>query len=93
MSGDPRFQTDIAIFHATRSLEGSARWRLAQSDDNLSLAGLLYAFRCALGLTLTPDDAPKLTVLLTRANSDAYFGDQRDQDPIPTQASVPGRRR
>jgi acid phosphatase (class A) len=72
MSGDPRFQTDIAIFHATRSLEGSARWRLAQSDDNLSLAGLLYAFRCALNLTLTPDDAPKLTVLLTRANSDAY---------------------
>src|SRR3984957_18077903 len=72
MSGDPRFQTDMAIFHATRSLEGSARWRLARSDDSLSLAGLLYAFRCALGLTLTPDDAPKLTVLLTRANSDAY---------------------
>jgi hypothetical protein len=69
MSGDPHFQTDMAIFHATRSLEGSVRWTLAQSDDNLSLAGLLHAFRCALGLTLTPDDAPKLIVLLTRANS------------------------
>jgi acid phosphatase (class A) len=72
MAGDPRFQTDMAIFHATRSLEGSARWALAQSDDNLSLAGLLHAFRCALGLTLSPSDAPKLAALLTRANSDAY---------------------
>jgi acid phosphatase (class A) len=72
MTGDPRFQADMAIFHATRSLEGSARWALAQSDDNLSLTGLLHAFRCALGLTLTPDDAPKLTALLTRADSDAY---------------------
>jgi acid phosphatase (class A) len=74
ISGDPRFQTDMAIFHATRSLEGSARWTLAQADDNLSLAGLLSAFRCALGFSLTPGDAPKLTVLLTRANSDAYSG-------------------
>jgi acid phosphatase (class A) len=28
-------------------------------------------FRCALGLTLTPADAPKLTALLARANADA----------------------
>jgi acid phosphatase (class A) len=72
MTGDPRFQADMAIFHATRSLEGSERWALAQSDDNLSLAGLLHAFHCTLGLTLTPNDAPKLTALLTRVNSDAY---------------------
>jgi acid phosphatase (class A) len=70
-SGDARYQADLAIFHATRALEGSARWILAQSDDNLSMAGLLHAFRCALGLTLIPADAPKLTVLLARASSDA----------------------
>jgi acid phosphatase (class A) len=70
-SGDARYQADMAIFHATRSLEGSARWILAQSDDNLSMTGLLHAFRCALGLTLTPVDAPELTVLLARANADA----------------------
>jgi len=68
---DARYREDMAIFRATRSLEGSARWTLAQSDDNLSIAGLLQAFRCALGLTLTPDDAPKLTALITRANADA----------------------
>jgi acid phosphatase (class A) len=70
-TGDARYQADMAIFHATRSLEGSARWALAQSDDNLSMAGLLHAFRCALGLTLTPANAPKLTALLARANADA----------------------
>jgi acid phosphatase (class A) len=69
-TGDARYQADIAIFHATRSFEGSPRWTLAQSDDNLSIAGLLHAFRCALGLTLTPDDVPKLTALIARASSD-----------------------
>jgi acid phosphatase (class A) len=62
----------MAIFHATRALEGSARWTLAQSDDNLSIAGLLHAFRCALGLALTPENAPKLVALIARSNSDAY---------------------
>src|ERR1700761_2600446 len=70
-SGDPRYDADMAIFRQTRSLEGSARWKLAQSDDDLSITGLLHAFRCALGLELTPERAPKLVNLLSRANSDA----------------------
>jgi acid phosphatase (class A) len=70
-TGDARYQEDMAIFRATRSFEGTARWTLAQSDDNLSIAGLLHAFRCVLGLTLTPENAPKLVALITRANSDA----------------------
>jgi acid phosphatase (class A) len=70
-TGDARYQADMAIFSDTRSLKGSARWTLAQSDDNLSTIGLLRAFRCALGLTLTPDNAPALTAILQRANTDA----------------------
>ncbi len=72
VTGDARYQADMSIFRATRSFQGSPRWTLAQSDDNLSIAGLLHAFRCALGLTLTPENAPKLVALLSRANSDAY---------------------
>lgn len=72
ITGDARYQADMSIFRATRSFQGSPRWALAQSDDNLSIAGLLLAFRCALGLTLTPENAPKLVALITRANSDAY---------------------
>jgi acid phosphatase (class A) len=70
-TGDARYQADMAIFRTTRSLEGSSRWTLAQSDDDLSIVGLLHAFRCALGLSLTPSQAPKLMVLIARANSDA----------------------
>lgn len=70
-TGDARYQADMAIFHETRSLKGTPRWTLAQSDDNLSMAGLLHAFRCALGLDLTPDKVPALTALMNRAASDA----------------------
>jgi len=70
-SGDPRYQADMSIFHETRSLEGSARWKLAQSDNDLSIAGQLRAFRCALRMDLTPENAPKLAHLLSRADSDA----------------------
>jgi len=71
-AGDPRFQADMAIFRATRKLEGSPRWKLAQKDDNLSLASLMGAFACSLGVSLTPENAPKVAVLLNRANEDAY---------------------
>jgi len=70
-TGDARFEADMAIFRKTRSLEGSGRWALAQSDDNLSVAGLLHAFSCSLGLALTPENAPKLAALIRRANADA----------------------
>jgi len=61
----------MAIFRETRSLEGTARWTMAQSDDNLSMEGLLHAFRCALGMSITPDQVPALAALIRRANSDA----------------------
>jgi acid phosphatase (class A) len=69
--GDTRFTADMAIFHATRSLEGSSRWVLALSDDNVSLSGLYKAFSCALGTILSPENAPKTSALITRANTDA----------------------
>ena len=70
-TGDPRYQADMSIFQETRSLKGSARWKLAQSDNDLSIAGRLHALRCALGMDLTPGNAPKLAHLLARADSDA----------------------
>lgn len=64
--GDARFQADMAIFHATRSLEGSPRWALAQTDNNLSMNGLFKAFSCSLGVTLTRENAPKVSALITQ---------------------------
>ena len=70
-TGDSRFTADMAVYSATRALEGSPRWAIAQSDDELGATGLFKAFRCALGVTLTGDHAPLVTSLLTRATADA----------------------
>lgn len=70
-TGDVRFEADMAIYRATRSLEGSPRWAMALSDDQVSQAGIFKAFSCALGVTLTRENAPKTSALITRANADA----------------------
>lgn len=85
-TGDARFTADMRIFHATRSLQGTPRWQIAQADDELSIPALMKTFRCALGVELTPANAPLVTTLLTRANADssraantlkAFYGHKR----------------
>jgi acid phosphatase (class A) len=68
---DSRFAADIAIYRATRSLEGSPRWAMALSDDDVSTAGLLKAMRCALGVEVTRENAPLVATIVARANVDA----------------------
>lgn len=70
-ANDSRFTADMAIYQATRALEGTPRWALAQSDDDVTTAGQFRAFRCALGATVTADNAPLLTTLVARANADS----------------------
>ena len=69
-AGDARFSADMAIFRATRALEGTPRWAMALSDDNVSTNGILGAFSCALGVQTTTDTLPRLRALLGRANVD-----------------------
>ncbi|SER88506.1 acid phosphatase [Sphingobium sp. YR768] len=68
--GDPRFDTDRKIFRATRKLEGTPRWTLATNDVDYSVPALLHDYSCAVGATLTPDNAPRLVAVLERAGSD-----------------------
>jgi acid phosphatase (class A) len=68
---DPRTLADMAIYRATRALEGTPRWTLAQSDDSVGLPGLLNAYSCSLGVTLTRENAPQVSALLSKANADA----------------------
>lgn len=68
---DPRFTADMAVYTATRSLQGSPRWAIAQSDDEVTIAGLLKAFRCALNVNLTRDTAPRVTSLVIRSTADS----------------------
>lgn len=68
--GDPRDQTDREIFRATRSLVGTPRWQLATADVDYSAPALMHDFSCAVGVALTPQDAPRLLAVVQRAGAD-----------------------
>jgi membrane-associated phospholipid phosphatase len=65
--GSPRAVADAAIFDQSRSLKDSPRWKLATSDVDGSV---FDHFADALGVRLTPAQAPILAALLDRAGGD-----------------------
>lgn len=69
-AGDPRYESDRRIFRATRRLAGTARWAMAVNDADESVPSMVRDFSCALGVTLTPRNAPKLAALVVRAGHD-----------------------
>jgi acid phosphatase (class A) len=70
VKGDARYAADRAIFKTTRAWIGTPRWDLATADVQGKPADMLRNFSCAAGVTLTPDDAPKLVALVIRAGKD-----------------------
>lgn len=68
--GDPRYETDRRIFRATRALIGTPRWALASDDAKLDTASMLRDFSCAVGVTITPEAAPRLVRVIERASAD-----------------------
>jgi len=71
VEGDSRDAADLTVFRATRRLEGSARWTMAQRDNALGTPALLQAFSCALDAVIAPAEAPALVRLLAQAGVDA----------------------
>ena len=67
---DARDIADRSIFRSTRSLQGSARWSIAQSDDNVTNAGLMKAFRCTIGVELNNQNAPRTMSFVSRVFAD-----------------------
>lgn len=63
---------DMALYRATRALEGGARWQLAAHDADIAQRDLLRDFQCALGVDLGSVQAPAVTRLLTRASADLF---------------------
>jgi acid phosphatase (class A) len=72
-TGSQREAQDQALFKASRALEGSDRWKLAQDDVPTAPGAMLTSFQCAAGLALTPQSAPKLTAMLSRIGMDSAF--------------------
>lgn len=69
--GDVRYEADRKIFLATRSLEGSARWHMADDDAKLAPADVLRHFSCALDAELEPAQIPRTMRLVQRSVRDA----------------------
>jgi acid phosphatase (class A) len=68
--GDPRYETDRQIFKATRVLLKTPRGALATSDVVTSPAALMRDFSCAVGVSLTPQNAPAVLRVVARAGID-----------------------
>jgi acid phosphatase (class A) len=68
--GDPRYDTDRQIFRDTRVLLNSARGALATSDVDSSQPALMRDFSCSVGVSLTPQTAPAILHLVSRAGAD-----------------------
>jgi len=70
VEGSDRYELDRRIFRNTRALQNTTRWDMAVNDVQLDAAHMMADFSCAAGIGLTPEDAPRLTRLLTKASSD-----------------------
>lgn len=68
--GDPRYDADRQIFRQTRALVGTPRWEMATNDVRTGQADLMRDFSCALGVNLTPQNAPRVEALVARARID-----------------------
>lgn len=66
--GTIRYQADRAAFLASRSLKDSPRWSLATADADE--AAIVKDMSCAIGIELTPQNAPTLTRILTTMRHD-----------------------
>lgn len=76
--GTTRYESDRTIFLSTRRLEGSPRWKMAQGDDNSG--AILKHLACAVGVELTPQNAPTLARMLPRVGRDATTATNRPKD-------------
>jgi acid phosphatase (class A) len=78
--GDPRYDTDRKIFRATRRLAGTPRWELATKDAELGAPSMLRDFSCAVGVQLTPENAPNLVAVVRRAGTDTSDQSRRAKE-------------
>jgi acid phosphatase (class A) len=66
--GSARYEADRQIFRATRSLEGTPRWALAQQDVDYATPRLMADFSCAMGVSLDAARLPQLAALVDQTS-------------------------
>jgi acid phosphatase (class A) len=76
--GTIRYDADRKAFQSTRSLAGSPRWALAVNDVNQFI--ILKDMSCALGVELTPQNAPRLSAIISKMAADVSRATNRPKD-------------
>lgn len=76
--GTIRYEADRKAFLATRSMKDTPRWALAINDVNQFI--LLKDMSCALGVELTPQNAPRLSAIVTKMAADVSRATNRPKD-------------
>ena len=66
----PHGRADRTLFEETRKLQGSARWKTAQQDNDLWGGGALKRFACAVGVDINERQTPTALRLLHRVELD-----------------------
>ncbi|HEY2623032.1 MAG TPA: phosphatase PAP2 family protein [Dyella sp.] len=69
--GSPRYEADRQVFRATRKLEGTPRWALAQHDVDYATPVLMDDFSCAMGVPLDAVHLPTLAALVDQTSNAA----------------------
>jgi acid phosphatase (class A) len=78
VAGTSRYEADRTVFLQTRSLKDGPRWRLAQAD--IDQGAILKDMACAVGVELTPANAPRLATLIQRMRPDVGRAVSRPKD-------------
>ncbi|MGZ3315521.1 MAG: hypothetical protein ACXU8Q_15235 [Caulobacteraceae bacterium] len=78
VAGTTRYEADRSIYLGTRSLKDTPRWALAQNDVNQ--AAILKDLSCAVGVELTPKNAPKTAEMIFRVGRDVSRATDRPKD-------------
>jgi acid phosphatase (class A) len=76
--GSTRYEADRTMFLATRRLQDTPRWKLAQGD--VDQKAILKDMACALGVELTPQNAPRTTALVSRVAPDVSRATNRPKE-------------
>ena len=66
----PKGQADRAIYQSMKSLEDTPRWDQARADADVETPKAPKAFACALGAAVTPEAAPRLSLMLAKVMMD-----------------------
>jgi acid phosphatase (class A) len=76
--GTSRYEADRTVYLQTRAMKDSPRWALAHNDINQAL--ILKDLSCAVGVELTPKNAPKTRAMILKMTPDIRRAVDRPKD-------------